>query len=81
MMAAERGSDGPVHDGKTSVTPQTERFVIRPDRDGYSVIDMWTGEAAIIAQTPQTGIPAGDAEHLAQLLNTRSGTDDRRVRT
>jgi hypothetical protein len=30
----------------------TERFVIRPDAEGFSVTDIWTGEAAIIAIAP-----------------------------
>lgn len=54
-----------------------ERFVIRPDQGGFSVCDMWTGEAAIIAMTPQTGLSQEDAEHTAELLNRRATAGDR----
>jgi len=30
----------------------TDRFVLRPDRDGLSVMDIWTGEVAVIASVP-----------------------------
>lgn len=46
-----------------------ERFVIRPDAGGYSVIDLWSGAAVVVAMTPQTRIPKVDAEHLVDLLN------------
>lgn len=45
------------------------RFVIRPDREGYSVRDLWTGQLAVLAGTPQAGLSQQDAEHTAQLLN------------
>lgn len=47
----------------------TERFVIRPDAGGYSVIDLWSGEAVVVAMAPQTRMPKADAEHLVALLN------------
>jgi hypothetical protein len=56
-----------------------ERFVIRPDSEGYSVVDIWTGEAAVIAMVPQTGISEEDAQHTAELLNRRAGNGDRVV--
>ena len=56
-----------------------ERFVIRPDREGFSVIDIWTGEAAVIAMAPQTGLPETDARHTAELLNRRARNGDRAV--
>lgn len=56
-----------------------ERFVIRPDREGFSVIDIWTGEPAVIAMAPQTGLAQEDAEHTAQLLNRRTLAGDRGV--
>jgi hypothetical protein len=48
------------------------RYVIRPDREGFSVIDIWTGEPAVIAGVPQTGIAQDDADHTAQLPNRRA---------
>lgn len=56
-----------------------ERFVIRPDHEGFSVIDIWTGEPAVIAMTPQTGMPQEDADHTAGLLNRRAAGDERTV--
>jgi len=58
-----------------------ERFVIGPDREGFSVVDLWTGEVAVIAMTPQTGMPEVDAKHLAGLLNQRSEHGDRTALT
>lgn len=55
------------------------RFVIRPDRQGYSVCDLWTGEPAVIALAPQTGLSQEDAEHTAELLNRRAEGGDRAV--
>jgi hypothetical protein len=45
------------------------RFVIRPDSEGYSVRDLWTGQPAILAAMPQKGLSQEDAEHTAALLN------------
>jgi hypothetical protein len=58
----------------------TERFVIRPDREGHSVCDLWTGEAVVIAMVPQTGLSQADAEHTAALLNRRAEGGDRTIR-
>ena len=55
----------------------TERFAIRPDTEGFSVFDIWTGEAAVIAMTPQTGLSEEDAQHTAALLNRRARDGDR----
>lgn len=49
-----------------------ERFQVRPGSDGYSVLDLWTGEAAVIAMTPQRGLSEPDARHTAGLLNRSS---------
>jgi hypothetical protein len=57
----------------------TKRYVIRPDREGYSVCDLWTGGAAVIAMTPQTGLSQQDAKHTADLLNRRAEQGDRAV--
>ena len=56
-----------------------DRFVIRPDREGFSVVDAWTGEPAVIAMTPQTGLPEEDARHTAALLNRRAANGDRKI--
>jgi hypothetical protein len=56
-----------------------ERFILRPDRDGFTVQDVWTGEPAVIAMTPQTGLSEEDATHTAELLNRRAMQGDRSV--
>lgn len=50
-----------------------ERYVTRPDAAGFSIIDIWTGEPAVVAASPQIGLPQSDADHIAQLLNERAG--------
>lgn len=57
----------------------TDRYLVRPDREGFSVYDVWTGEAAVIAMTPQTGLSREDADHTAILLNTRARQGDAAV--
>ena len=59
------------------VAPMNQRFTIRPDREGFCVYDIWTGEVAVIAMTPQDGLSREDAEHTAQLLNRRARGGDR----
>lgn len=55
----------------------TERYDVRPDREGFTVYDVWTGEAAVIAMTPQTGLPREDADETAALLNLRARRGER----
>lgn len=55
------------------------RYTTRPDRDGFSIYDVWTGEIAVIAMTPQSGLSREDAAHTAALLNGRSGQGEPKV--
>lgn len=55
------------------------RYQIRPDRSGFSVYDVWTGEAAVIAMDPQTGLTRDDAIDIADLLNRRARQGDASV--
>ncbi|MBL8772221.1 MAG: hypothetical protein JNK30_12640 [Phenylobacterium sp.] len=57
----------------------SDRYLVRPDRDGFSVYDVWTGEPAVIAMTPQTSLSKADAEHTAGLLNARAQRGERKV--
>jgi hypothetical protein len=50
----------------------TERFILRPDRDGFTIQDVLTGQPAVIASTPQTGLSQADATHTADLLNRQA---------
>jgi hypothetical protein len=57
-----------------------ERYQVRPDRDGHTVYDIWTGEAAVIAMAPQTGLSKEDADHTAVLLNRHARHGERVLR-
>ena len=48
-----------------------QRYTIRPDASGYSVIDLGTGSPAELAMTPQVGLSREDAEHTAGQFNLR----------
>ncbi|CAN7651284.1 hypothetical protein LJR225_005140 [Phenylobacterium sp. LjRoot225] len=56
-----------------------DRYITRPDRGGFTVFDVWTGEIAVIAMAPQQGLSIEDAEHTAELLNRRVRQGDRKV--
>jgi hypothetical protein len=55
------------------------RYHVRPDPTGFRVVDVWTGETAVIALVPQTELSRQDAEHTAELLNRRARNGDRAV--
>jgi hypothetical protein len=48
-----------------------ERYVVRPADKGFRVVDVSTGEVAVIAMTPQTHMSEADAAHTAKMLNGR----------
>lgn len=54
---------------------ETDRFKMRRDPNGWTVFEVWTGEPAVIALVPQTGLSEEDAAHTASLLNRRRGGD------
>ena len=56
-----------------------ERYIVRPDREAFTVQDIWTGEPAVIAMVPQTGLSQEDADHTAELLNKRARNGDRKA--
>jgi hypothetical protein len=57
----------------------TNRFVFRPDRDGFRVHDLLTGQPAMLASTPQIGLSQADAAHTADLLNRHASEAGRQV--
>jgi hypothetical protein len=59
---------------------KADRFTIRRDSAGWSIYERFTGEVAVIALTPQTGLSEDDAKHTAELLNTRARQGDRSLR-
>lgn len=58
---------------------RVHRYVVRPQTERYRVVDIWTGETAVIAMTPQDDMSEEDAAHTARLLNRRAGGGDRSV--
>lgn len=56
-----------------------ERYVVRPAAGRFRVADIWTGETAVIAMTPQDDLSEADARHTADLLNRRAAGGDREV--
>jgi hypothetical protein len=60
--------------------PKTARYDVREDREGWSVYDVFTGEVAVIALVPQTGLDIQEADDAADLLNLMVDRGDRSVR-
>lgn len=60
-------------------TPAVDRYVVRPQAGRFRVVDIWTGEAAVVAMTAQDGLSVEDAQHMAVLLNRRVAAKDRAV--
>jgi hypothetical protein len=56
-----------------------ERYVVRPADEGFRVVDVSTGEIAVIAMIPQTRMSEDDAAHTAKMLNGRASSGDRNV--
>lgn len=48
------------------------RYDIREDSEGWTVFDVFTGEAVAIHGVPQTGMDVQDADELAELLDHRA---------
>jgi hypothetical protein len=51
-----------------------ERYVVRPADKGFRVVDVSTGEIAVVAMTPQTRMSEDDAAHTAKMLNGRASS-------
>ena len=56
------------------------RYDLREDSRGWTVFDIWTGEAVIIHGAPQIGLEIQDADELSELLTRMSDKGDREVR-
>jgi ferric-dicitrate binding protein FerR (iron transport regulator) len=56
-----------------------DRFVVRPETERFKVVDIWTGETAVIAMTAQDDMSEQDALHIARLLNRRARGGDRSI--
>lgn len=53
--------------------PMENRFAIRPDPSGFTVYDVTTGDALVIAMSRQSGLSLEDAEHTAAVFNRTDG--------
>lgn len=53
-----------------------QRFAVRPDRSGFTVYEIWTGEPVVLAMDPQVGLSEIDAQHTADLMNRRAAGGD-----
>lgn len=57
-----------------------DRYVLRSDAAGWTVLEIWTGKAAVVAGVSQAGLSEKDAKHMANLLNTQSRRGDSSMR-
>lgn len=57
-----------------------DRYALRPDRAGWTVLVLWTGKPAVVAGVPQTGLSEPDAQHMLKLLNAQSRRGDSSMR-
>lgn len=58
-----------------------QRFGIRPDGQGWTVFETWTGEPVVLAQDRQVGLSEVDAQHTAELMNRRAQEGDASLRS
>ncbi len=57
-----------------------DRFVLRPDPSGWTIVEVWTGQPAVMAGAPQIGLSEADAKHTAGLLNKGARRGDTSMR-
>jgi hypothetical protein len=57
-----------------------DRFALRPDPAGWTVMEIWTAKPAVVAGVPQTGLTEDDAKHIAALLNKNARRGDASMR-
>ena len=57
-----------------------ERYDIKPDDEGFTVFDIFTGKPVVIMEVPQVGLDIQDASDLAELLDKPAMRADRNLR-
>jgi hypothetical protein len=57
-----------------------DRYVLRSDTGGWTVLEIWTGQPAMVAGVAQSGLSEDDARHMVSLLNTQSRRGDSSMR-
>ncbi|MDP3747816.1 MAG: hypothetical protein Q8Q88_12295 [Phenylobacterium sp.] len=53
-----------------------ERYALRPDDHGFTILDLLTGKPAVLATLSQTGLSRDDAEHTLGLFKARKAVMD-----
>ena len=59
---------------------KTDRYALRPDPGGWTVVELWTGKPAVVAGIAQTGLTEEDANHTVALLNKNARRGDASMR-
>ena len=59
---------------------KTDRYALRADGPGWTVYELWSGNPAVVAGTPQTRLSEDDARHMAALLNAQAHRGDSSMR-
>lgn len=57
-----------------------KRYDVRWDGDGWTVFDVFTGQAVVIANVPQVELDIQDASDLVELLDKPAMRSDRTLR-
>ena len=57
-----------------------DRYTLRADGGGWTVLEVWTGRPAVVAGAPQTGLSEADAKHTLDLLNRQARKGDSSMR-
>jgi hypothetical protein len=57
-----------------------DRYALRADAAGWTVVVLWTGKPAVVAGVPQSGLSEADAQHMAGLLNDQARRGDSSMR-
>lgn len=58
----------------------SQRYDTKPDEEGFTVFDIFTGRPVVILEVPQVGLNLQDANDLAELLDNPAMRADRRLR-
>ena len=73
MVAGTAGADS------NSAPAMLERYDLKPDPAGWTVVDVWTGQPVVLALRPQTSLSLQDASELTVLLNDQARRGNRLV--
>ena len=57
-----------------------DRYALRPDGTGWTVIEIWTGKPAMAGGVAQTHLTEDDAQHMLKLLNSQARRGDSSMR-